>query len=116
MSLTFVVYERSWEYKEEYDRLKKIQDRAIEDSAHAFNKKRGVTSEVKQYKEQKQEAEKFESLVRERRQVAVKYLLWKLYHIEQRSQELEKSASSRKMDADGATGDQVDIYMKWCYW
>lgn len=87
--------------------MKKIQDRAIEESAHAFNKKRGVTSEVKQYKEQKQEAEKFEQLVRERRQVAVKYLLWKLYHIEQRSAELEKSANSLQIDAKGATDEQV---------
>ncbi|KAI9499732.1 RecF/RecN/SMC [Zychaea mexicana] len=99
----------SLEYKEEYDRLKKEQDRAIDDSAHTFNKKRGITAEIKQYQEQKKEAENFERLVRQRRDVVVEYLLWKLYHVEQRSNALEQEASERRMAADGATEDQNQL-------
>ena len=95
------------EYKEEYDRLKKEQDRAIDDSAHRFNKKRGITAEIKQYQKQKDEAENFEKLARQRRDVVVEYLLWKLYHVEQKSNSLEKEASERRLAADDATEDQV---------
>ncbi|KAI9263440.1 RecF/RecN/SMC [Phascolomyces articulosus] len=99
----------SLEYKEEYDRLKKEQDRAIDESAHTFNKKRGISAEIKQYQEQKKEAENFERLVRQRRDVVVEYLLWKLYHVEQKSTALEKEASERRMAADGATEDHNQL-------
>lgn len=99
---------RSWEYKEEYDRLKLAQDRAIENSAHAFNKKRGVTSEIKQYQEQKKEAEKFEALVRERRNTVVQYLLWKLFHVEQHTAALEEEANQKRVAMDDANEEQVN--------
>ncbi|KAI9320899.1 hypothetical protein BX666DRAFT_2017874 [Dichotomocladium elegans] len=99
----------SWELKEEYDLLKKEQERAIEDSAHTFNKRRGVVAEKKQYEEQKKEAERFESLVRERRGVVVQYLLWKLYHLEQKTAALEKEAGERRIAAEGASEDQLQL-------
>lgn len=87
--------------------MKLAQDRAIENSAHAFNKKRGVTSEIKQYQEQKKEAEKFEALVRERRDKVVQYLLWKLYHVEQRTTALEEEANQKRVAVDDANEEQV---------
>lgn len=99
----------SWEFKEQYDQLKLAQERAVENSTHAFNRKRGVMSEIKQYKEQKREAEKFERLVKERQQLVVRYMLWKLYHVEARIAELEAQKDEKRMAADGAAGDQVGL-------
>ena len=47
-----------------------------------FNKRRGINSEIKTFKEQKVEAERFGSLRDDRDALTVEHLLWKLYHIE----------------------------------
>ncbi len=52
----------SEESRVEYERLKEEQERALENSTFNFNKKRGIAAEMKQFKEQKEEAERFESL------------------------------------------------------
>ncbi|KAG0167012.1 Structural maintenance of chromosomes protein 1 [Apophysomyces sp. BC1034] len=96
----------SWEFKEEYDRLKLEQERAIERSAHAFNKKRNTAAEIKVYQAQKADAEKFETLAHERRQLVIQYLLWKLYHVEQKTHSLEGEANGKRIAANGATDDQ----------
>ncbi|KAF7730853.1 Structural maintenance of chromosomes protein 1 [Apophysomyces ossiformis] len=102
----------SWEFKEEYDRLKQEQERAIEKSAHAFNKKKNTAAEIKVYQAQKADAEKFEALADERRQLVVQYLLWKLYHVEQKTQSLMDEANGKKIAANGATDDQHSLEEK----
>jgi structural maintenance of chromosome 1 len=54
------------ELKAEYERLKALQERATENSTFNFNKKRGITAEAKQIKEQKEEAERFERMLKQR--------------------------------------------------
>lgn len=39
---------------------------ATENSAHTFNKKRGINAEMKQFKEQKEEAERFAKFQKQR--------------------------------------------------
>ena len=56
----------SLELAGEYDRAKEAQDRATENATSNFTKRRGIAGEIKQYKEQKGEAERFESLCQER--------------------------------------------------
>lgn len=52
----------SIELKDEYTRLKEITEKATENSALNFNKKKSVAAELKTLKEQKEEAEKFRAL------------------------------------------------------
>jgi structural maintenance of chromosome 1 len=56
----------SLELSAEYERAKEDQDRATENATHNFTKRRAITGEIKQYKEQKGEAERFEALCQER--------------------------------------------------
>jgi structural maintenance of chromosome 1 len=56
----------SLELAAEYDRAKEAQDRATENATSNFTKRRGIVGEIKQYKEQKGEAERFEALCQER--------------------------------------------------
>ncbi|KAG0249255.1 Structural maintenance of chromosomes protein 1 [Mortierella polycephala] len=72
----------SLELKQEYDRLQQEQERAVENSTFNFHRKKGISAEIKQYKEQKAEAEQFESLQEEKANLLVNYLVWKLFHIE----------------------------------
>jgi structural maintenance of chromosome 1 len=52
----------SLELKTEYEKAKEELDKATDNATFNFSKRRGIAAEIKQYKEQKTEAEKFESL------------------------------------------------------
>lgn len=56
----------SLELSQEYEKAKEAQERATENATFNFNKRRGIAGEIKQYKEQKGEAERFESMCDER--------------------------------------------------
>ena len=56
----------SLELAGEYEKAKEAQDRATENATFNFTKRRGIAGEIKQYKEQKGEVERFEALVREK--------------------------------------------------
>jgi structural maintenance of chromosome 1 len=56
----------SLELAAEYEKSKTEQDRATENATHNFTKRRAIAGEIKQYKEQKGEAERFEALCQER--------------------------------------------------
>ena len=56
----------SLELSADYDRAKAAQDRATESATFSYTKRRGIAGEIKQFKEQKTEAERFERKCRER--------------------------------------------------
>ena len=56
----------SLELATEYERAKQDQERATENATFNFTKRRGIAGEIKQYKEQKGEAERFEALCEEK--------------------------------------------------
>lgn len=56
----------SLELAPDYERAKDAQERATENATFNFTKRRGIAGEIKQYKEQKSEAERFENLTKER--------------------------------------------------
>lgn len=62
----FLPLPSSLDLKDDYDRAKALQDKAVETSTHNYVKRKGVNAEVKQFKEQKSEAEKFEQLREDR--------------------------------------------------
>ncbi|KAF9903578.1 Structural maintenance of chromosomes protein 1 [Linnemannia zychae] len=72
----------SLELKQEYERLQEEQERAAENSTFNFHRKKSINAEIKQYQEQKAEAERFETLQEEKADLLVNYLVWKLFHIE----------------------------------
>lgn len=61
----------SLELQAEYEKAKEDQERATENATFNFTKRRGIAGEIKQYKEQKTEADKFEALCQERVSVAL---------------------------------------------
>ncbi|XXH00411.1 substrate-specific activator of APC-dependent proteolysis [Hypoxylon texense] len=73
----------SLEYKAEYERLQSEADQAAENSNFQLQRRRGINSEIKQYQEQKREAENFQKKTDERDAAIVTHILWKLYHFQQ---------------------------------
>ncbi|KAG0708416.1 hypothetical protein DFH29DRAFT_479888 [Suillus ampliporus] len=73
----------SLELAQEYEKAKEAQDRATENATFNFTKRRGIAGEIKQYKEQKGEAERFESLCDQKDDLIMRRILYKLFHIEE---------------------------------
>lgn len=72
----------SLELASDYEKAKAAVEKASENATESFNKKRGFAGEIKVFKEQMTEAERFEELVADRDLLIVKRFLWKLFHIE----------------------------------
>ncbi|KAL9590956.1 MAG: hypothetical protein Q9203_000241 [Teloschistes exilis] len=90
----------SLEYKAEYERLKEAQDEALDIQNFNLHRRRGINSELKQYEEQKREAENYSKKADERDQAIVTHILWKLYHfqrvMEESSAEIQRHQEELK--------------------
>ncbi|KUJ21132.1 putative structural maintenance of chromosomes protein 1, partial [Mollisia scopiformis] len=72
----------SLDYKAEYERLQEEAEQAAENQNHNLHRRRAMNSEIKQYQEQKKEAEAFQAKADERDDAIVSHILWKLYHFQ----------------------------------
>lgn len=72
----------SLEYKAEYERLKAEAEQANENQNFQLHRRRGINSEIKQYQEQKKEAENFQKKTDEKDEAVITHILWKLYHFQ----------------------------------
>ncbi|KAJ5712737.1 Structural maintenance of chromosomes protein 1 [Penicillium malachiteum] len=72
----------SLEYKADYEKLKAEAEEAAEQQTVQLNRRRGINSEVKQYQEQKREAENYAKKAEERDQAIITHILWKLFHFQ----------------------------------
>jgi structural maintenance of chromosome 1 len=81
----------SLEYKAEYERLQEEAEQAAENQTYNLHRRRGINSEIKQYQEQKKEAEAFQAKAEERDHAIVTHILWKLYHFQR---VMEESSAS----------------------
>ena len=79
----------SLEYKAEYERLKDHNEEAAEHQTITLQRRRGMNSELKQYKEQEQEAQAYTNKVKQRDDAIVAHVLWKLYHFQRIIEESE---------------------------
>ncbi len=72
----------SLEYKAEYEKLQAEAEQAAENQNFQLHRRRGINSEIKQYQEQKKEAENFQKKTQERDEAVITHILWKLYHFQ----------------------------------
>ena len=73
----------SLDLKSDYERLKEELDKADDDHAFKLQQRRAMNTEIKQYQEQKREADAYERKLNERDEAIVNHVLWKLYHFQQ---------------------------------
>ena len=81
----------SLEYKAEYEKLQEESEEAAENQTYNLHRRRGINSEIKQYQEQKKEAEAYQNKAEERDDAIVTQILWKLYHFQR---VMEESSAS----------------------
>lgn len=81
----------SVEYKADYERLKLEAEKAGEEQTFKLTQRRAINSEIKQYQEQKKEADNYQRKAEERDQAIVTHVLWKLFHFQR---VMEESATA----------------------
>jgi structural maintenance of chromosome 1 len=72
----------SLEYKAEYEKLQALAEQAAENQNFQLHRRRGINSEIKQYREQKREADNFQKKMEEKEAAIVAHSLWKLFHFQ----------------------------------
>lgn len=72
----------SLEYKADYDRLAVEAEKTAEEQNFKLTQRRSLNSEIKQYQEQKREADNFSRKSGERDEAVVTHVLWKLFHFQ----------------------------------
>ncbi|KAK5995835.1 Structural maintenance of chromosomes protein 1 [Cladobotryum mycophilum] len=111
----------SLEYKADYERLQSEAEQAIENQNFQLHRRRGINSEIKQYREQKKEADSFQNKTEERDAAIVAHCLWKLYHFQKAMdessaaiqdhqedlKELRRNVETFESRLEGARKDQV---------
>ncbi|KAI0808015.1 condensin complex subunit SMC1 [Fomes fomentarius] len=96
----------SLELAPDYEKAKEALERATENATFNFTKRRGIAGEIKQYKEQKGEAERFEQLCDERDDLVLKRILFKLYHIQQSLDEHARAIREQNRTLAGLRQEQ----------
>ncbi|KAJ3142646.1 Structural maintenance of chromosomes protein 1 [Physocladia obscura] len=96
-------YRRSLELKPEYERLKALLEKANDATTVNFNKKRGINAEMKQVKEQKEEAERYQRLLDQRVKQIICHLVWRLFHLD-----LAVKSVKASVETEQASGSVVE--------
>mmetsp|Transcript_15220 Transcript_15220/g.45620 ORF Transcript_15220/g.45620 Transcript_15220/m.45620 type:complete len:1278 (-) Transcript_15220:184-4017(-) len=86
--------------KERYDELLAEKQTAEENTIFNFEKKKGISAERRQFKEQKEEAERFNDLLSQKNDTQLEYMLFKLYHIEKDLTAHQTSKAEAQVELD----------------
>lgn len=100
------------EFKEEYDRLKSVYEKATESSTYAFNQKRSISNEIKAVQDQKDDAFRYEQLVLQKMDLISEQVMWKLFHVEKEAKDYADSVQRlngeiKKIEKEEASADQI---------
>ncbi|OJT02266.1 Structural maintenance of chromosomes protein 1, partial [Trametes pubescens] len=96
----------SLELAPDYEKVREALERATENATFNFTKRRGIAGEIKQYKEQKGEAERFEALCQERDELVLRRILFKLYHIQHSLEEHAPAIKEQNQTLAGLRAEQ----------
>lgn len=72
----------SLDHKADYEKLQIEAEQAADNQNFQLHRRRGINSEIKQYREQKKEADNFQNKTEERDAAIVTQTLWKLFHFQ----------------------------------
>ncbi|KAJ1554730.1 Structural maintenance of chromosomes protein 1, partial [Nowakowskiella sp. JEL0078] len=87
----------SIQLSKQYDAAKQLLEKLTETSTHNFSKKRGITSELKTFREQKDEADRFNQRIKAKDKLIVEYQMWKLWHLTSSIEELTRELENERL-------------------
>ena len=86
----------SIEFKQRYEKLLAKKEQADENTRFNEKKRKGINAEKMQFDQQMSEAEKYEKLVKRKKELTMEYMLFQLYHIKQELTKHQKVLSNHK--------------------
>lgn len=99
----------SLEFKQEYENLQAEAEQAVENQNFQLHRRRGINSEIKQYREQKKEADNFQKKMDEKDAAIVTQCLWKLFHFQKAMDDSSVAIHSHQEDLKELRRN-VDMY------
>lgn len=113
----------SLEYKQQYENLQAEAEQAVENQNFQLHRRRGINSEIKQYREQKREADNFQKKLDEKDAAIVTQCLWKLFHFQKAMddsstgihnhqedlKELRRKVESYESQLESARREQISV-------
>jgi structural maintenance of chromosome 1 len=81
---------QSAELKQPYEDALKAKEEAEAASLFCYNKQKGMKGERRLLKEQKEEADRFQELLEEKRTLLTELFMWQIYHMEEDRKEREE--------------------------
>lgn len=83
LSAMFEEVSESAEFREQYEHARAERDAAEEEVTHFWRKRKGMAAEKRQYREQKEEAERFRRLQNELADTKTEKALYELFHVDE---------------------------------
>ncbi|GAA5966085.1 hypothetical protein JCM21900_006440 [Sporobolomyces salmonicolor] len=102
----------SLDLKEEYDRCAAALAKATDASVAQHSRRKGVNSEVKQYRLMSTEAARWRSLQQEKDSAIVHHVVWKLFHLEQGIRRNEESIEEKNEELKRLRSENEDVEEK----
>ncbi|UMM12390.1 hypothetical protein L5515_001191 [Caenorhabditis briggsae] len=87
---------RSYEFQNEYEKLKNEMTKAEDDTQHNMNKRRGIAQEKREAKMEKDEAEKYQTMKNELAAKSTMLYLHQLFHCERLIDESKEKINEQK--------------------
>ncbi|CAH2278312.1 structural maintenance of chromosomes 1B [Pelobates cultripes] len=98
----------SFELAQDYEKKKKLMLQAEEDAQFVYSKKKNVAAERKHAKLEKEEAERYQMLLKQLNESKVKLQLFQLYHNEHKIETLENHLEEKYSDT-GSQKEQLSL-------
>lgn len=97
LSAMFEEVAESAEFREQYEQARAEKDAAEEEVTHFWRKRKGMAAEKRQYREQKEEAERFRRLQKDLADTKTEKSLYELFHVDE---DLRKAKSEARYITD----------------
>lgn len=85
-------------YKEDYEKAFQEKEQAEQEVLHLLRRQKNFKKERRALKEEKNEAERFHSLLQQKANLKTEVYLWQLYHIHQDQQERQQAANEIRQE------------------
>jgi len=102
----------SIEFAKDYERYLKEEKEAREITMFQYQKKRGITVEKSQYEDQQKEAEKYNELIEELKEITIQYFLFQLWYIEKEIIKLEEEKNEQNSIIENLDKEKDEINKK----
>ncbi|KNC80623.1 hypothetical protein, variant [Sphaeroforma arctica JP610] len=107
LTLLFEQISGSGAMKPDYENAQVEKEKAEEELKDFYQRRKGINSEKKQFKEQKDEADKFQKLTNNRDQIEVQYFLFQLWDIQRQMKGSLNMANLLGKDVEIAKAEQT---------